>query len=161
MKKTLSILAVTALTLSACNNPNGGGFQIGKKEIGSIAGAAAGAWAGSNVGKGSGRTAAIAAGTLLGAFVGSEIGDSLDKADLAYNRKASQEALEYGKTGTTVSWENPDNNHSGSITPVKTYRTDTGNYCREYSQTISVGGKSEKAYGTACRQPDGTWEIQS
>jgi hypothetical protein len=30
--------------------------------------------------------------------------------------------------------------------------------CREYQTTITIGGKDEKAYGRACRQPDGTWK---
>jgi surface antigen len=35
----------------------------------------------------------------------------------------------------------------------------TGAYCREYQTTVTVGGKSEQAYGTSCRQPDGSWQI--
>jgi surface antigen len=31
--------------------------------------------------------------------------------------------------------------------------------CREFQQTITINGKTEKAYGTACRQADGTWRI--
>ena len=31
--------------------------------------------------------------------------------------------------------------------------------CREYQTTIMIGGKPEKAYGRACRQPDGTWKV--
>lgn len=33
-------------------------------------------------------------------------------------------------------------------------------YCREYTQTFTVGGETQKGYGTACLQPDGSWEIQ-
>ena len=33
-------------------------------------------------------------------------------------------------------------------------------YCREYQHTVTIDGKQEKAYGTACRQPDGSWKIQ-
>lgn len=33
------------------------------------------------------------------------------------------------------------------------------NYCREYTKSIRVGGKTVQGYGTACRQPDGAWEI--
>ena len=33
--------------------------------------------------------------------------------------------------------------------------------CREFQQTITVGGRTETAYGTACRQPDGDWKIVS
>ncbi len=35
-----------------------------------------------------------------------------------------------------------------------------GEQCREYQRTITIGGKTETAYGTACRQPDGTWKTQ-
>jgi len=31
--------------------------------------------------------------------------------------------------------------------------------CREYQQTITVGGRTERAYGTACKQADGSWKI--
>jgi surface antigen len=24
---------------------------------------------------------------------------------------------------------------------------------------VTIGGKAESAYGTACRQPDGTWKV--
>jgi surface antigen len=59
-----------------------------------------------------------------------------------------------------VVWNNPKSGNSGSITPVREGKiTSTGEYCREYETTISVAGKSEKAFGTACRQPDGTWRI--
>ena len=34
-------------------------------------------------------------------------------------------------------------------------------YCREYTQTFSVGGKKQTGYGTACQQPDGSWKVVS
>lgn len=34
-------------------------------------------------------------------------------------------------------------------------------YCREFTQTFSIGNKTEKGYGTACLQPDGSWKIVS
>jgi hypothetical protein len=33
--------------------------------------------------------------------------------------------------------------------------------CREYDSTIYVGGQPQHAYGTACQQPDGSWQIQN
>ena len=42
---------------------------------------------------------------------------------------------------------------------TRTYKTESGQYCREYQQTITVGGKTEQGYGRACRQPDGSWRI--
>ena len=34
-------------------------------------------------------------------------------------------------------------------------------YCREYTSTATVGGRPVETYGTACRQPDGSWKIVS
>lgn len=33
-------------------------------------------------------------------------------------------------------------------------------YCREYTRTVTVGGVAQNAYGTACMQPDGSWQIR-
>ena len=33
--------------------------------------------------------------------------------------------------------------------------------CREFQQTIVIGGRLEQAYGTSCQQPDGSWRISS
>jgi surface antigen len=35
----------------------------------------------------------------------------------------------------------------------------TGPECREVERTIIIGGQAERGYGTACRQPDGTWRF--
>lgn len=161
----VTLIFSSALLLSACQQgqpiATTGDTGIKKSDIGTIAGGIGGAFVGSNLGKGTGRTVGIAAGTLLGAFIGNQIGASLDKADMMYMQQTNQMALETSKTGQTSSWTNPDSGHSGSITPVKTYQTGQGAYCREFTQTIMVGGKSQEAYGTACRQPDGTWKMQS
>lgn len=34
-------------------------------------------------------------------------------------------------------------------------------YCREYTTEIMVNGQSQEAYGQACRQDDGSWQIVS
>jgi len=33
-------------------------------------------------------------------------------------------------------------------------------YCREYSETFQIGGRTQQGYGTACLQPDGSWQKQ-
>lgn len=157
------VLLLTVLLLSACETTSSGplaGGQLRKQDVAGALGAFGGAWIGSNVGKGKGNIAAIAAGTLLGAYLGSEVGKSLDRADQAYLRNTNQQALEYNPVGTASSWNNPDSGNYGSITPTRTYET-AGQYCREYNQTINVGGQQQSGYGTACRQPDGSWQIQS
>lgn len=154
MFKKLLATAVAVLMLAGCNERG----EIDKQALGGITGAVGGAVIGSNVGKGKGNIAAIAAGTLLGAAIGNDIGRSLDRADIQYHDRAGQSALEHNKVGATSSWKNPDTGASGTFTPVKTYEK-AGSYCREFNQTIKIGDKVEKGYGTACRQPDGSWKI--
>ena len=48
---------------------------------------------------------------------------------------------------------------AGSVTPLRTTETAQNNVCREFQQTITVGGETRQGYGTACRQPDGSWRI--
>jgi len=102
---------------------------------------------------------AVAIGTLAGALMGKEIGRSLGRADQLAMQQNAQYALEYTPTQTTTTWRNPDSGNSGTITPVETYQTPQGSYCREYVQTVYIGGQKQQAYGTACRQPDGSWKI--
>lgn len=168
MKKIITASLVT-VSLAACaeqgsygayNSSFGSTPTINKQTIGTLAGGAAGAVAGSNIGKGKGRVAAVAIGTLLGAAVGGQIGKSLDNADKAAMYNTSQNAFETAPTGRVVEWRNPDSGNYGTYTPIRTYN-DNGTHCREFTQTIVVGGKTERGYGTACRRADGTWQIQS
>ena len=130
-----------------------------KQTGGTFIGAGLGGLAGSQFGSGSGRLVAVGLGTLAGALVGAEVGRSLDEADKAYAYQTEQVALETVPTGSSVGWSNPDTGHAGTVTPTRTYQAPTGAYCREYQHTVYVGGRAENAYGTACRQPDGSWQV--
>ena len=68
-------------------------------------------------------------------------------------------ALEYSRIDETTTWQNPDIGGSETLTPYHTYRTKEGRYCREFIKTVTIGGERHQAYGTACRQPDGNWEV--
>ena len=68
-------------------------------------------------------------------------------------------ALEYARSNEATTWRNPDSGGFETVTPYKTYQTDSGRYCREFVKTVTIGGEQHQAYGTACRQPDGSWEI--
>ena len=152
---TIGVVLVSLTALGDCQR----GSE--KQTLGTVLGGAAGGWAGSQIGGGSGKIAAAAAGTLLGALIGSEIGKTMDEVDRQKAARATQTALETNRTGASSTWSNPDTGHSGSVTPTETYRTDDGRYCREFQQTVTIGGETQNAYGTACRQPDGSWEIVS
>lgn len=72
-----------------------------------------------------------------------------------------QNALENNRTNQSSTWVNPDTGESGAVAPLRTFVNDQGLPCREFQQTIVIGGREEQGYGTACRQPDGTWRIVS
>jgi surface antigen len=129
-----------------------------RQQSGTVMGAGTGALLGSQFGKGSGKILGAGIGALLGGFAGNQIGKSLDDRDRVRMSESTQRALERNKTGQTSTWQNPDSGNSGTITTTRTSQRE-GRYCREYTQTLTVGGKTEKGYGTACRQPDGSWEI--
>ncbi len=154
----LSMAAAALVMTAGCQTTNSWGT---KQTVGTGAGAVAGGLLGSQVGSGSGQIWAAGAGALLGALVGSEIGMSLDRADMAYMQQAQQNSYN-APVGNTISWNNPESGNSGTYTVVRdgTEKT-SGRYCREYQQTVTVGGQKQSAYGTACRQPDGSWEVIS
>lgn len=156
--KKIMAAALVTIMLAGCSERYNQTGQIGKEDIGTLAGAGLGAWAGSSIGKGSGRTVAVVAGTLLGGALGKSIGSSLDKADMQYYNQTSQRALETAPSGQALPWTNPQTGNSGTITPTNYYQSN-GSFCREYQQTITVGGRTERGYGTACRQPDGSWQV--
>lgn len=148
----ISVFVVaTALLLAAC--------ETTYQDRGALLGAAAGGILGNQIGRGSGRAIATFGGAVGGALVGAAIGGKMDDVDRMKMSQAYQNSFEYGRVGEETSWVNPDSGNSGSVAPVRTYQNAEGQYCREFQQTITIGGKTEQAYGTACRQPDGSWKI--
>ncbi|MDG5494644.1 RT0821/Lpp0805 family surface protein [Niveispirillum sp. BGYR6] len=59
--------------------------------------------------------------------------------------------------GQPIYWS--DSGANGQVVAVREGRTATGSYCREFQQTVMIGGRAEDAYGTACRMPDGAWQV--
>jgi surface antigen len=154
--KPLIVVAIAASLLTACESNQGT-----KQTIGGLGGAVLGGLLGSQIGGGSGRLVAVGAGAVLGGLLGSSIGKSLDDTDKLMMERTTQASLEHVQSGQTSTWSNPDSGHQGTVTPTKTYQEPSGQYCREYQQTVTVGNEQQEAYGTACRQPDGSWKIVS
>jgi surface antigen len=154
---TVAPIVLLAFILSSCasmqqtyeNNPKG--------VLGGLLGAGAGAGIAALAG---GSPAAIVGSAIGGALIGGYIGHKLDNRDKQMASQAAQRAFEQNQAGQPSVWNNPDSGNSGSITPTKTYQLANGQYCRQYNQTIVIGGEQQQAYGTACRQADGTWQIQ-
>jgi surface antigen len=156
----LAIAVALGLTVG-CAQQGGRGYanqgypSIDKQTGGGILGAVGGALAGAQFGKGKGQLATTAVGTLLGAFIGSQVGQSLDGADANYAQESANYAF---NTGNAAQWRNPQTGVSGNVMPIRSFEADNG-FCREFQQTVTINGQAQRAFGTACKQPDGSWKI--
>jgi len=159
MRKILSIAlaALLAVSASGCANNSYGN----KQNMGTVLGAIGGALLGSEVGDGDGQLAAVAAGTFFGALLGSEIGRSLDKADRMYAQQAVNRITDTRgvDVGDSIRWNNRRSGNRGVVEVTRDGYSRNGSYCREYQHTIVIAGETQKAYGIACQQPDGSWRI--
>lgn len=145
----LTATALIVILLTGCGPGNRAG-------TGTVIGAVAGGVIGNQVGRGQGRAIATAVGAVVGGIVGHEIGRSLDEADRRAAMAAEYRALEYGKSGVSTPWRNPDSGHHGTVVAHNPYVA--GNqHCRTYTHTIYIDGRPETMKGRACRRPDGTW----
>ncbi len=148
-KHILSAVLVGVLVFPGC-----AGYQKHEQE-GMVIGGILGGLLGSQVGHGDGRTAAIIVGTMAGSMIGGSVGRSMDDTD----RLKAAHTLETVRTGVPSAWRNPDTGNQYTVVPTRTYESTAGP-CREYTIDAMVGGKREKIYGTACRQSDGSWQVQ-
>lgn len=148
-KLVLAASMAGMIALSGCSTPPT------KEEQGMVIGGILGGVLGSQVGQGHGRTTAIIAGTVIGSMIGGSVGKSMDETD----RIKTAQTLETVRTGVSSSWQNPDTGNRYTVTPTRTYEPSAGAPCREYVIDAVIGGKPEKVYGTACRQPDGSFPV--
>ncbi|MDX1900883.1 MAG: glycine zipper 2TM domain-containing protein [Gammaproteobacteria bacterium] len=151
MKKLLALFVVfgTSLSLVACDN-------MSNQDVGTVSGAVIGGLAGSQFGQGGGQVLAAGAGALAGAYIGGAIGKNMDDTD----RLRMNQALESNPVGQPTYWQNKRTDTSYTVVPTKNVELAGNPYCREYRSTANIAGKKQQIYGTACRQPDGTWKIQ-
>ncbi len=157
MKRQFLLLPAVAMliALGGCETDNWGT----KQTVGTAGGAALGGLLGNQFGGGTGKTIATVAGVLIGGWAGNEIGVSLDRADKTAMGQAQNRAYA-APIGQQIVWNNPQSGNSGTIEPIRDGRdSSTGAYCREYQTSVMVGGKKQSAYGTACQQPDGSWQV--
>ena len=160
LKAAVAVLLVGVLA-TGCITQNAGNKELAGSLLGAGLGAGLGGWAGSKVGSGKGQLAAVAVGALAGGLLGQNIGQSLDRADRLHLGRAQSRA-EAAPLGETIAWSNPDSGNYGNVTPTRDgYDRTSGAYCREYHTEVYIGGERRDAWGTSCRQPDGSWRIVS
>lgn len=66
-------------------------------------------------------------------------------------------ALEKRVSGESLSWQDPDSGLHGSVTPLRTFRAQSGQWCREYLRTVDDDGQLEEHRAVACREGEGAW----
>jgi surface antigen len=147
---TAFLTLVCGIALSGCADMN-------KQDIGVLTGGVAGGLLGNTIGQGNGRILAVVGGTVAGAMIGGAIGHSMDETD---KLKVNQ-ALESNNVGQPAYWQNAKTGADYRVTPTKNVTVRGNKYCREYRTTANIAGKVQQMYGTACRQPDGSWKQVS
>ena len=161
MRKLVTALALVT-ALGACTQTGGtqpGEFGVNNTTGGTLLGAGLGGLLGNQFGGGAGKGLMTAAGVIAGGLIGHSIGTQLDRADQVALSRTTQTALETAHTGQALPWQNQESGHHGSVTAGQYYQTGQGTYCREFQQSIIIGGQTQQGYGKACREPDGTWRI--
>ena len=147
----ITFLLTSLVFLTSCaNSPHSKGQQ------GAVGGAAYGALVGQMIGHNTEATLiGMAVGTLLGYIVGNE----MDK----YDAQQFQNTFETYPSYQTAQWVNPDTNNQYSVTPEPAYTSNNGatagRVCRDAEVEGYVNGQREYIRTTACRRPDGTWEM--
>jgi surface antigen len=81
----------------------------------------------------------------------------LADSDVNLASRLMQTTLESTPDGTTQRWTNPQTGNSGEITPLRTYVSERGYFCRDYREELALAGDSGRFYHTACRDDSARW----
>jgi len=71
---------------------------------------------------------------------------------------AEYRALEYTRAGEAVHWGIEGQSAWGIVVPRSPYQVGSLN-CRQYSHNFTIQGLPQTVYGSACRNPDGSWVL--
>lgn len=141
MKIRMVLSVASSILLAAC----GTGSQTGGK----------GGLLGLGSGGSGGKVATTIIGAMNGGLVGGAVGAGLNDREKRSALEAEYKALEYTASGQKVAWQG-DTGHSGEVVAAQPYRVGSQD-CRQYTQTVVIGGVSSTARGTACRNANGSW----
>ena len=82
----------------------------------------------------------------------------MTEADVELANAALDRALESNASGTAATWRNRMSGNFGEVLPLRSFRRSDGIYCRDYRETVVVGGDSEAWTDTACREGAAYWQ---
>ena len=156
MKKLVMISLVALPLIGGCAG------TYNKATTGAALGAIAGTALAYGLGKDSGnKNLWLIAGGAAGGLLGNNIGKQLDERDRLLLGQTFQNTMETAPTNQSGGWSNPDSGNSGTVTPTQTHVSTNEQPCREFTTQVNIGGETTTAYGSACRQADGSWKIQT
>lgn len=111
--------------------------------------------------------ATLCIGAVLGLFAINTVVDAKlntlaesRQTDQAQRNDTLDTVLESQVSGVKVSWENPTSGNFGEVVPTSTYKTKSGQYCREFEEMVIVDGATTTEAGVACRTNDGRWKVR-
>lgn len=77
--------------------------------------------------------------------------------DMRLLAEAMQNVLETRESGTPVAYRNPQTGFAFSILPRRTWRSESGHWCREFVETFETGPQADAPVSIACRDGTGVW----
>ena len=81
----------------------------------------------------------------------------LAESDVNLASRLIQTTLESMPDGATQRWANQQTGNSGEITPLRTYASESGQFCRDYREELVIAGDSGRFCHTACRDDSARW----
>lgn len=93
---------------------------------------------------------------VAGALLGGVIGRSMDEVDQA----CIGQVLEQAATRKRVVWAGATGARY-EVTPIQSFEDRRGRPCRQFITDATINGRHQSVYGTACREPDGSWRRAS
>ena len=72
--------------------------------------------------------------------------------------QAVQQALENALSGVAVAMSDHEVGSTVSITPIRTYQSESEHWCREFVERVMIRGEQVTRFGLACRESDGEWQ---
>ena len=100
-----------------------------------------------------------AATTDVTAFVDATAYGQLSAKSKAEVAGAQFNALQFGRVGAPRNWQG-DKGQSGAVSVGPYVRVNLID-CRDFTNSVTVGGQSYVKKGTACREADGSWTVSA
>jgi surface antigen len=81
----------------------------------------------------------------------------LAESDVTLASRLVQTTLESAPDGATRRWSNRQTGNGGAVTPLRSYVSEGGYFCRDYREELAVGADTGRFYHTACREDAARW----